>query len=187
MIRNVVISVSIGTGILLVGLVLLICASIAVAAVGTKSPSKPLLDVYRSKTGMAGEVERSINDLKYGPVNLDAAKEIKNGGLFSRIRDQRQSRACAPDQQCSQVQQSTVQSVRHQQPTVQTTVIVGAIKLYKARESLSKIDVSDGLDESEIQLIRDALLRKKQMDADVQEKAKLVAASQKLAEVAKAP
>jgi hypothetical protein len=98
MIRNVVISVSIGTGILLVGLVLLICASIAVAAVGTKSPSKPLLDVYRPKTGMAGEVERSINDLKYGPVNLDAAKEIKNGGLFSRIRDRRQSRVCAPGQ-----------------------------------------------------------------------------------------
>jgi hypothetical protein len=70
---------------------------------------------------------------------------------------------------------------------VATFIVVGAIKLYKARESLSKIDVSDGLDESEIQLIRDALLRKKQMDADVQEKAKLVAASQKLAEVAKAP
>lgn len=64
-------------------------------------------------------------------------------------------------------------------------IVAGAIRLYKSRESLKQIDISDGLDEREIQLIRDALLRKKQIDEQAAEKKKLVEASEKIAAVAK--
>jgi hypothetical protein len=61
--------------------------------------------IFKPKSGAIGDSERAINDLKYGPVNLDAAKEIKNG-LFARIRDNRQSRICnpVPQQACVPVQ-----------------------------------------------------------------------------------
>jgi len=95
--RAIVVSVSVGTGLLLVCMVLLL--SLAIGAAVCVQNNEPNLspDVFRPKSGTVGDIERSINELKYGPVNLDAAKEVKNG-LFSRIRDNRQARICAPVQ-----------------------------------------------------------------------------------------
>jgi len=77
--------------------------SLAIGAAVCVHNTEPNLtpDIFRPKSGAVGDIERSINELKYGPVNLDAAKEVKNG-LFSRIRDNRKSRICnpAPQQVC---------------------------------------------------------------------------------------
>ena len=50
---------------------------------------------------------------------------------------------------------------------------VGAYRLIAARKELSAIDLSDGLDESEIQIIRNALLKKQTADKEAAVKAKL--------------
>ena len=50
---------------------------------------------------------------------------------------------------------------------------VGAYRLISARKELSAIDLSDGLDESEIQIIRNALLKKQTADKEAAVKAKL--------------
>ena len=50
---------------------------------------------------------------------------------------------------------------------------VGAYPLISARKELSAIDLSDGLDESEIQIIRNALLKKQTADKEAAVKAKL--------------
>jgi len=50
---------------------------------------------------------------------------------------------------------------------------VGAYRLISARKDLTAIDLSDGLDESEIQIIRNALLKKQTADKEAQVKAKL--------------
>jgi hypothetical protein len=93
--RVVVVSVSIGTGLLLVCLVVLLCLSIGAAVYFPQDPSHTASDAFKLKTGVANEAERSINDLKYGPVNLDAAKEVKNG-LFDRLFQRRCSNTPVP-------------------------------------------------------------------------------------------
>ncbi len=50
---------------------------------------------------------------------------------------------------------------------------VGSYRLISARKELSAIDLSDGLDESEIQIIRNALLKKQSADKEAAVKAKL--------------
>ena len=50
---------------------------------------------------------------------------------------------------------------------------VGAYRLIAARRELSAINLSDGLDESEIQIIRNALLKKQTADKEAAVKAKL--------------
>ena len=50
---------------------------------------------------------------------------------------------------------------------------VGAYRLIAARKELTAIDLSDGLDESEIQIIRNALLKKQIADKEAKVKAKL--------------
>ena len=50
---------------------------------------------------------------------------------------------------------------------------VGAYRLIASRKELSAIDLSDGLDESEIQIIRNALLKKQTADKEAAVKAKL--------------
>lgn len=50
---------------------------------------------------------------------------------------------------------------------------VGAYRLISARKELSAIDLSDGLDESEIQIIRNALVKKQIADKEAAVKAKL--------------
>lgn len=54
-------------------------------------------------------------------------------------------------------------------------VVVGAVKLYKSKQVRS-IDLSDGIDEAELKIIRDALLQKKQTDKEVQVKADAIEA-----------
>jgi len=44
-----------------------------------------------------GELEKVLNELKYGPVNMDAAREEKHG-LFDRLRARRQQARCVPTQ-----------------------------------------------------------------------------------------
>ncbi len=53
---------------------------------------------------------------------------------------------------------------------------VGAYRLIAARKELSAIDLSDGLDESEIQIIRNALLKKQTADKEAAVKAKVAEA-----------
>ena len=53
---------------------------------------------------------------------------------------------------------------------------VGAYRLIAARKELSTIDLSDGLDESEIQIIRNALLKKQTADKEAAVKAKVAEA-----------
>ncbi len=50
---------------------------------------------------------------------------------------------------------------------------VGAYRLISAKKELSAIDLSDGLDESEIQIIRNALLKKQTADKEAAVKAKV--------------
>ena len=54
---------------------------------------------------------------------------------------------------------------------------VGAYRLITSRKELSKIDISDGLDESEIQIIREVLLKKQTSDKEAAVKAKLAEVS----------
>lgn len=95
--RAIVVSVSVGTGLFIGCMVLMLC--VAIGATFCIDSAEPMMApaIFKPKSGAIGDSERAINDLKYGPVNLDAAKEIKNG-LFARIRDTRQSRICAPAQ-----------------------------------------------------------------------------------------
>ena len=95
--RAIVVSVSIGTGLLIVCMVVMICLAIGATVCLPSVEQTEAPAIFRPKSGTIGDAERSINDLKYGPVNLDAAKEVKNG-LFAKIRDKRQSRVCNPVQ-----------------------------------------------------------------------------------------
>lgn len=104
----VVVSVSLGTAFLLFVLTVVVVLGTAVATVGVHSQTTQAPSVFRPKTGVIGEIEQQINDLKYGPVNVSATKEVKNG-LFDRIRANRQSRLCQPAQQaCSLVQPQAI-------------------------------------------------------------------------------
>jgi len=49
----------------------------------------------------------------------------------------------------------------------------GAYRMVGARKERTAVDVSDGLDESEIQIIRNALLKKQTADKEAKVKAKL--------------
>ena len=53
---------------------------------------------------------------------------------------------------------------------------VGAYRLIAARKELSTIDLSDGLDETEIQIIRNVLLKKQVADREAVVKAKVAEA-----------
>lgn len=102
-----VVSVSIGTGLLLCMLTgfLVIAVAVAMIDVPAKPSSSPSL---RPRNGAIGEIESQINELKYGPVNLAAAKEVKNG-LLTRIRANRQARhrgSVSPQAVCSPRPQS---------------------------------------------------------------------------------
>ena len=51
---------------------------------------------------------------------------------------------------------------------------VGAYRLIAARKELSTIDLSDGLDESEIQIIRNVLLKKQVADREAVDRKSVV-------------
>lgn len=111
--RKIIVSLSVGTAMFLAALCITCVGVTVLLTDGQQTYPQP--DVYRPRPGIAGEVQRSMNELKYGPVNLEAAKEVKRGGLFDRLRDRRQARVCPPIQQCNYVQTvPTVQSVPYQ-------------------------------------------------------------------------
>ncbi len=96
---KVIISLSAGTALLIVLLSLSLCAAIVTA--GYCSKNSPHL--YTPHEGVKGALERLKNEIDYGPVNMQAAREIKNGlPLFDRIRANRQARS--QPQQCRQPQ-----------------------------------------------------------------------------------
>ncbi len=83
-----VVSISIGTGVFLLALAALLVVAFALTALELHPKSRTST---LPATGALGEIEHQLNDLKYGPVNSQATKEVKNG-LFDRIRQNRQSR-----------------------------------------------------------------------------------------------
>lgn len=103
---SVVVSVSLGTAFLLAALASFIVAGVAFVTIGIHQPAVSR-DVYKPKTGAIGDIGKQINDLKYGPVNLEASKEVKNG-LFSRLRARRTSSSQPTVQTCQGGSCSTV-------------------------------------------------------------------------------
>ncbi len=90
-----VISLSVGTAILFCLLTSFLVLAIVFSSIDGQSKTAPSPNVFRPQNGAMGEIEHKINDLKYGPVNNEATKEVKNG-LFDRIRVNRQARLCVP-------------------------------------------------------------------------------------------
>ncbi len=116
-----VISVTVGTGLLLCFLTVASVAVLAAAVLSVHQKPSPS-PMLRPQTGSLGEIESQLNELKFGPVNTNATKEVKNG-LFDRFRANRQSRVCASpaSQQSVCVSHSTVcqpqpQSIRIADP-----------------------------------------------------------------------
>jgi hypothetical protein len=99
--------------------------------------------IFKPNSGAIGDTERAINDLKYGPVNLDAAKEIKNG-LFARIRDTRQSRICnpVPQQACVPVQDTRV--IEPQPYVIQATGIESPSDPLKEYPAINPLEPQSG-------------------------------------------
>lgn len=95
---RVIISFSAGTMVLLVMML-----SVSIIAVGYFSSQAE--ERYVPSEGIKSTIERLENDLKYGKVNIEAAKEVKNGlPLFDRMRANRQARM--QPQQCAQPTQA---------------------------------------------------------------------------------
>lgn len=100
MTRTVVVSLSIGTCLLMSLAIAALSTAIILGghvAIPAASPHSAAPAPFVPKTGALGELNRLKNEIQYGPVNLDAAKEVKNG-LFDRIRAVRQARLCPPCQ-----------------------------------------------------------------------------------------
>lgn len=68
---------------------------------------------------------------------------------------------------------------------VVTFVVLGALKMRKNVDAKTKVDVSDGIDPQELELIKEALRKTAAQDAEAEAKAKLVATAAKIAEAAK--
>lgn len=110
-----VISLSVGTCLLLVAMSIFVVAGFVFATLNVHPQPRP--DVFRPKGGVVGEIESTINEMKYGPVNVQALKETKNG-LFSRIRSRRQAtQVCQP---CPQ----TTQTITYRYPAISYTTPV---------------------------------------------------------------
>ncbi|WP_396160050.1 hypothetical protein [Flavobacterium sp.] len=141
--RAIVVSVSVGTGLFIGCLVLMLCVAIgATLCIDSTEPTMAPA-IFKPNSGAIGDTERAINDLKYGPVNLDAAKEIKNG-LFARIRDTRQSRICAPVQQqaCVPVQDTRV--IEPQPYVIQATGIESPSDAFKEYPAVNPLEPQSG-------------------------------------------
>ena len=120
-----VVSVSIGTGLLLCMLTGFVVLGASIVIIDAHSKTAPVsVPSFRPQNGSLGEIEHQLNDLKFGPVNTNATKEVKNGWLIDRIRSNRQSRVSSR-QVCSSpvnsqsvcVSKQTVSSVRIVDPT----------------------------------------------------------------------
>jgi hypothetical protein len=141
--RAVIVSVSVGTGLFIGCMVLMLCVAIGATFCIDSAESMMAPAIFKPKSGAIGDSERAINDLKYGPVNLDAAKEIKNG-LFGRIRDNRQSRICAPVEQqaCVPVQDTRV--IEPQPYVIQATGIESPSDAFKEYPAVNPLEPQSG-------------------------------------------
>jgi hypothetical protein len=111
-----VVGLTFGTVMLFCCMTLCIVGAIVFSTIEVHSKVKPSPDMFLPKKGVISEIEHAINDAKFGKVNLDAAKEVKNG-LFDRIRARRQaSQACQPQPvaQC----QLPAQTISYSYPVV---------------------------------------------------------------------
>lgn len=109
--RFVVLSFSVGTASLLAAL----CGALLLAVVLNQQPQshKPAIDVPRLPHGDLSNKE--ANDIKYGPVNFSAAKEVKQG-IISRLRARRATSRPAAVSNCAPV--TYAQPVASQQSIV---------------------------------------------------------------------
>lgn len=111
-----VVSVTIGTGLLLCFLTAFMVGAFVLTVVSVHQKPAPT-PTFRPQHGTLGEIEHQLNDMKFGPVNIDATKEVKNGWILDRIRANRQSRVCASPASQSAVCQPQNQSIRVVDPT----------------------------------------------------------------------
>lgn len=111
-----VISLSIGTCLLLIAMSVFVVAGFVFATLNVHQQPRP--DMFRPKGGVIGEIESTINEMKYGKVNVQATKEVKNG-LFDRIRARRQaSQVCTPCTQSTQTITYSYPAVSYATPTI---------------------------------------------------------------------
>jgi hypothetical protein len=90
-----VVSVSIGTALLLFFLTAFMVGALVLTMLSVHQKPSMSAPTLKPQNGALGEIEHQLNDLKFGPVNTNATKEVKNGWLIDRIRANRQSRVCA--------------------------------------------------------------------------------------------
>lgn len=110
---QIVVGVSVGTGLLLAAMVFAISVAIVLSGAVSNAHlpvSTPPTPVFVPQDGLMGELNRLKNDIKYGPVNMDAATEKKDG-IISRIRDRVEARSQA---YCQNVVQSACRPVQQQ-------------------------------------------------------------------------
>jgi ribosomal protein L37AE/L43A len=90
-----VIGLTFSTVVLFCCLTACVVGAIVFSTIEVHSKVKRAPDAFLPKKGAIGEIEHTLNEHLYGPVDLNAAKEVKNG-LFDRIRARRQAQACQP-------------------------------------------------------------------------------------------
>lgn len=88
--RHVVVGFSVGTCLFLLGISFLICGALVLMHFNTQVQPQIKTPHFagQSISDFSSQLRKEINDLKYGPVNKDATKEVKNG-LFDRLRARR--------------------------------------------------------------------------------------------------
>jgi hypothetical protein len=100
--KRIVVCLSVGSSLLVLLATGIVSTAILLSGCNLNpQPDSQMIRPFQPKTGVMGELNRLKNEIDLGPVNLDAAKEVKNGGLFARIRANRQAR-----QQCQPCQTS---------------------------------------------------------------------------------
>lgn len=129
-----VVGLTAGTAILFCAMTACVVGAIVFSTVEVHSKVRPSLDTFKPKApGALREIESQILEHTLGPVNLEAAKEVKNG-LFDRMRARRQAtQACQQPAQCTVQPQTASYSypvVSYAQPKrvdVVSSVPVGSI------------------------------------------------------------
>lgn len=119
--KTTTIALSIGTAILAFCLTCVLAAAIVVAGSishQVHTPSK----IFEPRAGAMGELSRMKNDIEYGPVNLQAAKETKDG-LFANIRARRAARCAPTTTRCEPIQVVQARPV-YTQPSAVTFPVV---------------------------------------------------------------
>ena len=89
----VVVSLSLGTALLVFFMTTLVVGAVMLVHFADTTPP-PNAKVFEPKSGMLGEIHRQKHEMEYGPVDLNKAKETKDG-IIDNIRARRQARAQA--------------------------------------------------------------------------------------------